>query len=112
MDTEELFKKTMCVREVNEANRAKQCKEEKRKKKLDDYWKKVILTDGQSMNDSERRVCELREAGEQWDPYCIAPSAGRPLDLMICGCLTYSGVGTLFVEDGNKNAQEYIIRNN
>lgn len=56
------------------------------------------------MNDRERRVCELREAGEQWEPYCIAPSAGRPLDLMICGCITYSGVGTLFVEDGNKNA--------
>lgn len=71
--------------------------------------KKIIFTDEcKVMIDGERRVCVWRKAGEEWDPPCIARPAGRRLDLIIWGCITYNGVGTLCVVDGNINAQKYI----
>lgn len=60
------------------------------------------------MIDGERRVYVWRKADEEWDPTCIATPARRRLDLMILGCITYNGVGTLCVVDGNINAQKYI----
>lgn len=103
-----LVKKKMRVREVNKTKRVKWCKEAK-KRTVDDHWKKVIFTDEcKVMIDGERRVYVWRKAGEEWDPPCIAPHAGRRLDLMIWGCITYNGVGTLCVVDGNINAHKYI----
>jgi hypothetical protein len=79
----------MRVRKVNKTKRVKWCKEAK-KKTVDDYWKRVIFTDEcKVMIDGERRVAVWRKFGEEWDPPCIAPPAGRRLDLMIWGSITY-----------------------
>jgi hypothetical protein len=38
----------------------------------------------------------------------LNPGRGVGVSLMIWGCITYEGVGTLIVVDGNINAQKYI----
>jgi hypothetical protein len=38
----------------------------------------------------------------------LNPGRGDRASLMILGCITYEGVGTLTVVDGNINAQKYI----
>jgi hypothetical protein len=38
----------------------------------------------------------------------LNPGRGVRVSLMIWGCITYEGVGTLTVVDGNINAQKYI----
>jgi hypothetical protein len=40
--------------------------------------------------------------------HCLNPGRGVRVSLMIWGCITYEGVGTLTVVDGNINAQKYI----
>jgi hypothetical protein len=37
----------------------------------------------------------------------LFPGRGVRASLMIWGCITYEGVGTLTVDDGNINAQKY-----
>ena len=41
-------------------------------------------------------------------PPCLNPGRGVRVSLMIWGCITYEGVGTLTVVDSNINAQKYI----
>jgi hypothetical protein len=38
----------------------------------------------------------------------LNPGGGDRVSLMIWGCITYEGVGTLTVVGGNINAQKYI----
>jgi hypothetical protein len=38
----------------------------------------------------------------------LHPGRGDRASLMILGCITYEGVGTLTVVDGNIDAQKYI----
>jgi hypothetical protein len=38
----------------------------------------------------------------------LNPGRGVRVSLMIWGCITYDGVDTLTVDDGNMNAQKYI----
>lgn len=69
------------------------------KKERRELWrttgKKVIFTDEfKVMIDGERSVYVWRKAGEEWDPPCCALPAGRRLDLMILGYITYDEVGT------------------
>ena len=49
-----------------------------------------------------------RRPGKEWTPPCLDPGRGVRVSLMIWGCITYTGVGTLTIVQGNINAQEYI----
>ena len=56
----------------------------------------------------DNRVLIWRRPGEEWTPPCLNPGRGVSVSLMIWGCITYGGEGTLIVVDGNINAQKYI----
>jgi hypothetical protein len=56
----------------------------------------------------DNRVLIWLRPGEKWTPPCLNPGRGVRVSLMIWGCITYEGVGTLTVVDGNINAQKYI----
>jgi hypothetical protein len=53
-------------------------------------------------------VLTWRRPVEEWTPLCLNPGRGVRVSLMIWGCITYEGVDTLTVVDGNINAQKYI----
>ena len=54
------------------------------------------------------RVLIWRGPGEEWTPQCLNPGRGARMSLMISGYITYEGVGTLTVINGNINAAKYI----
>ena len=54
----------------------------------------------------DNRVLIWRRPGEEWTPQCLNP--GREARMMIWGCITYEGVSTLTVINGNINAAKYI----
>ena len=56
----------------------------------------------------DKCVLNWRRRGEEWTPPCLNPVRGVRVSLMIWGCITYEGVSTLTVVDGNINAQKYI----
>ncbi|CAC5377441.1 unnamed protein product [Mytilus coruscus] len=56
----------------------------------------------------DNRVLVWRRPGEEWTPPCLNPGPGTSLSLMIWGCITYEGVGTITVVTGNINALKYI----
>ena len=56
----------------------------------------------------DNRVLVWRRPGEEWTPPCLNPGRGSRLSLMIWGCITYEGVGTITVVTGNINALKYI----
>lgn len=103
-----LVKKKLRIREVNKKKRVNWCKQY-RHKTVDDFWNNIIFSDEcKVMIDGEQRVYVWRKDGEEWDPPCVAPPPGRRLDLMVWGCITAHGVGTLCIVDGNINAEKYI----
>jgi hypothetical protein len=59
-------------------------------------------------NCKDNRVLIWLRPSEKWTPPCLNPGRGVRVSLMIWGCITYEGVGTLTVVDGNINAQKYI----
>ena len=54
------------------------------------------------------RVYIWRKSDEAWLPECISPGINKKLKVMIWGCITFNGVGTLCRVDGNINSQKYI----
>jgi len=58
-------------------------------------------------------VLTWRRSDKGWIAPCLNPCRGVRVSLMIWGRITYEGVGTLTVVDGNINAQKYIeVSNN
>ena len=41
-------------------------------------------------------------------PQCLSPGCKAKMSLMIWGCITFNGVGTLTTVNGNINATKYI----
>ena len=84
------------------------CRRE-RSKTVDGYWNNVIFSDECKVEiGTDRRVYIWRKIGEEWEPSCIDPPPGRRLSVMIWGCITYNGIGTLCFVEGNINAEKYI----
>ena len=78
-------------------------------KTIDAYWNKVIFSDEcKVIIGQDTRVRVWRKVGEEYLPDCICPPSKRKLTLMIWGCITYHGIGTICVVDGNINAEKYI----
>lgn len=103
-----ITKKTMVVREVNLRKRVSFCYE-KRNLTVDNYWKGVIFSDeSQIVVGNDNRIFVWRKKDEGYRPDCVCPRSQRKLSVMIWGCITYNGVGTICCVDGIINAVKYI----
>lgn len=113
--TRRVAQKKVTVREVNRKKRLAWCRE-KRRLTVDRYWNKVIFSDeSKIMVGHDQRVHIWRKRGEGWRPDLVTPRKSHPkYGVMVWGCLTWHGVGTLSKVDGNINAAKYqeILDNN
>jgi len=48
-----------------------------------------------------------RRDGEEWNLACLNTPPWRKFGIMIWGCISYNGVGTLALVEGNLNANGY-----
>ena len=86
------------IPEVNLKSRLSGCRGN-RHKTVDNYWNRVISTDECKVDiSSNSRISIWWKVGED----------EMQFSLMIWGCFTYYGVGTITVVDGNINAQKNI----
>ncbi|VDI08343.1 Hypothetical predicted protein [Mytilus galloprovincialis] len=79
---------------------------------VNNQWKKVIFTDEMMMVIKPDGTLKVRrKSNEIWRPECPRYVAQRPstnLKIMVWGCITYYGVGTLAMINGNMNSVKYI----
>lgn len=74
-----------------------------------DIGKNVIFSDKSKVEiGTDRRVYIWRKTGEEWEPGCTDPPPGQQLSVVIWGCITYNGTGTLCFVEGKINAEKYI----
>jgi hypothetical protein len=60
------------------------------------YWKRVIFSDETQVDvGHDRWVHVLRKADEIWRPECVGLRGGPGVSVMLWGCITFDGVGTL-----------------
>ena len=86
------------IPEVNLKSRLSGCRGN-RHKTVDNYWNRVISTDECKVDiSSNSRISIWWKVGED----------EMQFSLMIWGCFTYYGVGTITVVNGNINAQKNI----
>jgi hypothetical protein len=72
-------------------------------------WSRVISSDECKIIVGEyNRVFALPKAGEEWLAQCLSPDYKAKMNLMIWGCITFNGVGTLATVNGNINIAKYI----
>ncbi|CAG2213846.1 unnamed protein product [Mytilus edulis] len=101
-------KKKNRIREVNKKKRVAYCRGNLHKT-VNAHWSKVIFSDEcKVIIGQDSRVSVWRKVGEEWLTDCICPPSQRKYSLMIWGCITYHGVGTITVVEGNINALKYI----
>jgi len=101
-------RKRLQISDVNKRKRVEWCRG-KRYNTVDTFWKRVIFSDEcQVVIGQDARVRVWRKVGEEWLADCLCPPSTRRLSLMIWGCVTYQGVGTLTVVNGTVNALRYI----
>ncbi|CAC5380437.1 unnamed protein product [Mytilus coruscus] len=80
-----------------------------RHKTVTDHWRRVIYSDECKVEVRiDNRVLVWRRPDEETTPPCLNPGPRTRLSLMIWGCITYEGVGTITVVTGNINALKYI----
>ena len=101
-------KKKVVIREVNRKKRLSWCRE-KRKLSVDNYWKKIIFSDeSKIVVGQDSRIYIWRKRGEGWRPDLVEARRAKPcFAVMIWGCITWHGVGTITAVEGNINAQKY-----
>ena len=96
-------KKKVVSREVNRKKRLSWCRE-KRKLSVDNYWKKIIFSDESKIvvgQDSRIYTCIWRKRGEGWRPDLVEARRAKPcFAVMIWGCITWHGVGTITAVEG------------
>ena len=96
------------IPEVNLKSRLSGCRGN-RHKTVDNYWNRVISTDECKVDiSSNSRISFWWKVSEDEMPCCLTQPSAPKFSLMIWGCFTYYGVGTITVVDGNINAQKNI----
>jgi hypothetical protein len=64
-------------------------------------WSRVIFPDECKIIVGENnRVFVWRKPDEEWLPQCLSPGCKAKMSLMIWGCITFNGVGTLTTVNG------------
>lgn len=101
-------KKKLVVKEVNRRKRLAWCRE-KRRWTVQNNWNKVIFSDeSKIMIGHDQRVHIWRKRNEGWRPDLVQPRASQPrYEVMIWGCISWNGVGTITPVNGNINAEKY-----
>ncbi len=73
-------------------------------------WKSVLLSDESKFDilvgNHRRRVLQAKEEGDL--PVCYQRLVQKPASLMVWGCITAYGMGSLHVLEGTMNAERYI----
>ncbi len=73
-------------------------------------WKSVLWSDESKFDilvgNHGRRVLRAKEEGEL--PACYQRSVQKPASLMVWGCISAYGMGSLHVLEGTMNAERYI----
>ena len=96
---------------VKESNRKKRLAWSRGKRRLtvQNYWNKVIFSDeSKIMIGHDSRVYVWRKKDEGWRPDLVTPKQSKPCyEVMVWGCITWGGVGTITSVHGNINAEKY-----
>ena len=98
-------KKKIRIRVANRVKRVRWCAG-KRNWTVENDWRKVIFSDeSQIVIGNDCRIYVWRKSNESWLSDCISPGPGigKKISVMIWGCITYHGVGTLCRVIGNIN---------
>ncbi len=71
-------------------------------------WKSFLWSDESKflVENHGRRVLRAEEEGDL--PVCYQRSVQRPASLMVWGCISAYGMGSLHVLEGTMNAERYI----
>lgn len=82
---------------------------EKRRLTTDNFWIKVIFSDeSKIMIGHDSRVHVWRKKDEGWRPDLVTLRQSKPCyEVMVWGCVTWEGVGTVTAVNGNINAEKY-----
>lgn len=93
---------------IRENNRKKTLVMVQRKEKID-YWRKVIFSDESKIVIGQNsRVYIWRKRGKGWRPDLVEARRAKPsYEVMIWGCISWHGVGTITAVNGNINAEKY-----
>ena len=104
-----ICKKKVVVREVNRKKRLAWCRE-KRHWTVNFHWKRIIFSDeSKIVIGQDLRVYVWRKRDEGWRPDLVEPRVSQPkYEVMIWGCISWYGVGTITSVEGNINAEKYI----
>ena len=101
-------KKKIRIRVANRVKRVRWCAG-KRNWTVENDWRKVIFSDeSQIVIGNDCRIYVWRKSNESWFSDCISPGIGKKISVMIWGCITYHGVGTLCRVIGNINSEKYV----
>lgn len=103
-----VVRKKIRIRYQNKRNRVAWCRS-KMYLSTTGYWDRVIFSDESKVEVGlDNRVYIWRKIGEDWQPACTAPPPRKKFGVMLWGCITCNGVGTLAFVEGNINAEKYI----
>lgn len=103
-----VVKKRMVVKEANRRKRITWCLQ-KRRWTVIDNWRHVIFSDeSQIVIGQNNRVYVWRSSQEAYRPECMYAECVPKVSVMVWGCITWFGIGTLCKVDGSINAQKYI----
>ena len=71
------------------------------------YWDRVVFSDESKVETgANKRVYIWRKVREEWKPECMN-TPPKKFGVMVWGCISYNGVGTLAYVKGTLNAQGY-----
>lgn len=101
-------KKKTRIRVANRVKRVRWCAS-KRTWSIENDSKKVIFSDdSQIVIGNDCKVYIWRKSHVSCLPDCISPGTSKKISVMIWGCITYHGVGTLCRVNGNINSEKNI----
>lgn len=103
-----VVKKKVRIREVNRKKRVKWARE-KLHWRIEGQWDRVIFSDeSQVVVGNNNRIYIWRKKDEAESRDCVCPPAQRRLSVMIWGCISHYGVGTITTVNGTINRHKYI----
>ena len=103
-----VVKKKVRIREVNRKKRVKWARE-KLHWRIEGQWDRVIFSDeSQVVVGNNNRIYIWRKKYEAESRDCVCPPAQRRLSVMIWGCVSPYGVGTIMTVNGTINRHKYI----
>jgi len=102
-----VIKKAIRLRVPNRRNRQAWCRGQLHFPVIG-YWDRVIFSDESIVEiGANKRVYVWRKAREERKPECMNTPPRKKFGIMVWGCISYKGMGTLAFVKGNLNAHGY-----